>query len=532
MIPYRIRPFLCCVGLLIIFSTCKKEDFRKISFSNRNPLYAIPLANSVLGFDDLVGAKRDTIINKTGKSITFTSSVVVNSAYARELFPIPAVSVFKNIVLSSAESNAFLTNGTIAKNIVDTLNFPFPFGAMVKSMKVMSGSMNINIVQSFKHDAKININVPWLRTGSQSFAQSYVLNFSGSTPQLSYNSIDLSGYTLNFAFGTSLPQNRMAYSIVDSMTLISGSPLVSSDNTNIEITFTDLRFGDIDGNFGAMSFPSLSSSAHVGLFSKAVSGGFEILDPSLNATYTTSFGFPIRSVLEEYKVQTTSVSMDLLSDTLSNGINMTVPGSKGTFKTRQVVVKESLSNLSAIVKESPKSFTCRMQETANPLPTSYVYFMTDSSRYENKLELVMPIAGKFTGFVLMDTARMDLSAFSKNKIDSLRVEATSLFPLNASLQGYFVDGSGFVLDSLFESEMFISSAEISSRGLVSKEVVTSQTTGISDLQFSRILISKSIIYKITLSMPEVLPDGVETLQLLNAHTINIFLGAQVRTPKK
>ena len=519
---------LCVSGM--IFSGCVKEDIKKISLSDHNPLWAAEIAHSEFSLSKITGAVKDSLLSKGTSPLTFVSSGHFSSLSGNAVFPLPDQSKTTIIALSAAGVNSLIATGTITLSITDTALCSFPNSALVKSIHFKSGSLKITFIHQFKHDAQITLSIPQLKLNGVPYNQVVALNYTGANPVLSQTIVDLSGYVLNLAFGSTLPQNKFAFTMTDMMTYIPNNPIVIANTTAVDFKFSSLQFLDMDGNLGSFPFPVNSSSFNIDFFKNAVSGGASLTSPRLQIEVTNSMGFPVDgSFLQHYGLSGFTGVTALTAGTLFDKLTFAYPTSKGSSKVKTLVLDKTNSNIVSLVAQSPSSLFFQTSDTARPVTTTYTYFLTDTGHYDTDIELQLPMSGTYSSLTFQDSVRVNFSSFSKNKIDSLRIHIENKFPLSATVQGFFMDANNLITDSLFKQNKFTAAgAAVGNNGLSSSSMNSSAMVPVDDLGFQKLLAARKLILRISLNVPSALPSGVTALKLVESYKLSLKIGAQFR----
>ena len=73
-------------------------------------------------------------------------------------------------------------------------------------------------------------------------------------------------------------------------------------------------------------------------------------------------------------------------------------------------------------------------------------FITDSSYYKVRVDVDLPLYGRSVNFLARDTFGIDFSNFQKMYKAEFKLVTVNSLPLDVSIQGYFIDKDGAVLD--------------------------------------------------------------------------------------
>ncbi len=512
-----------CFGLsaLLLLSACKKDVISDLTLAGHQAVDAYQLATAEFGVAQLVHALPDSTLT-TSSTITFTSDGAVSGPQGNALFPLPDQSKGHSFALSIAEINSLTTTGFLQTSFNDTLTFALPQQALIKNIKFRAGQLRIKYSTNCKHNNAFTVSIPLLKQGGVAFTEQANVNYAGMLPVESEVVTDLAGYSINLAFNGATPSNRLSFMVKDSISYI-GNSLQIDDSTFITVQFVGLEFSNIDGNFGSMMLPAMQSTFPVEFFNNITAGGLRFKAPSLNLTMSNSMGMPLTGYIDQVAGQSPITGTTILhADTLLTGWNYAVPTLKGKTALRTIKLTGAISDLPELLYHAPTSMLLNLRDSVRQLPTTYSYFLTDTSSASIYSELLMPLEGAFDSITMLDTVALNMSVFKDKTIKALRLYVTNSFPVSATIQIWPLDAAGIRGAALLSDDGFAAPAgTVKSSGAISAPSVIAQTIAISNTQYQALLHADRVVCAVKL-----VTAASTTVKIGSASKIKFNIGVQ------
>lgn len=482
--PFRFRSLLLGSLIGVLFYSCIKEDisFDGFTTSNWKPDVALPLVNSTLSFADVSGLtdSGEVYVDQNGRIVVVSTSSLYERR-ADEFITIPDQTNTSSLVISNSILTQLPTVGSSYQQVVsNSYSFDAGSGVQLSSMLIKSGSLEI----AFSNPTPLQGSVDILINELSTLIGSSITPFFKSVP-LPANvtngllSVDLSGYTL-------APTSNNTISIAYGFNL-SRSGIAPALNSVISVsaTFKDITYYHVYGYFGSQGFQIPLDSARLNLYTNNPSDDFTFLDPSVNLEITNGVGesFTVSSIF--LQPLTASGSPIPFSTTL-NSFSISSPSTPGQEAVSVATINNSNSTIVQVMQQRPEYVTYLASvNTANP--TGTLNFITDSSRFNARLRVELPLDGYAQRYTIKDTAEFALEDI--DQVDSMvfRLDIRNGFPASAYSQVYFADSNGVVLDSLLLDPMdrLIDAADVDANGYVIRA-----TERIHDEPFNRARIQR------------------------------------------
>ncbi len=449
-------------GFTLFMQSCVKKvvDLNELGSEQWQPNLAAPLVSSSLTIDDIItkyGTDGSVLIG-SDKSVTVVYQGNLFSFYARDLFKIPAQSYTQTIQLNNTQLATLIGSGSVTLNYTQTANFNSgPLGPQVDSIIYKSGLLTDSIVSNFGHSAIITITIPTAKKNGTVFTQSLNINYTGTTPVIAMDVIDLSGYKFDMtANGTATNQFDINYSV--KINYNSANTPTTANTITIIQKFANPLFDKIYGYIGQQSLIPANKdidTVSLGLFKNSIAGSTITLNnPKVKFIFYNSFGVPINANMSNLVGFTPPSSIYPLTGT---GIPSPLPVKSpttlevGQTKVDSFSIDKTNSNIVSLINNLPQNIAYKLSAQTNPLGKVSQNFIIDSSLFKVNMEVQIPLDGSATTLTIMDT----IKDFKLNLTDSivsiksllLRTYVSNGFPTDVAIQVYVTDTLYNVIDS-------------------------------------------------------------------------------------
>ena len=194
------------------------------------------------------------------------------------------------------------------------------------------------------------------------------------------------------------------------------------------------------------------------------------------------------------------------------------------IKEEKFIFNKENSNIDVILGAGPVAIDYDVDAVTNPDSNVNIRgFITDSSYYKVRVDVDLPLYGRSINFLARDTFGIDFSNFQKMYKAEFKLVTVNSLPLDVSIQGYFIDKDGVVLDSLFQESMrVIEGAPVDSEGNASgvKEDVT--YIDYPEERFDRVRTAETLDIVASFSTVN---DGNVSVKILENQAVRVKLGA-------
>ncbi len=449
----KVRLFLfILIGLVIIQACVKTADFNfsKLTKPVYDGAWAAPLVSSNITLKDILKNQNGLIQPDAQGNLMITYSFNnLFSQMAEDVMKIPN----QHLTQSTNFSTPTLGTGT-SYNYSFTPDIPLN-GAnatqQLDSIYVKTGSLRIQINTNFNKTTPLNLKITSLiHRATRQLVAIPQMTLTPSAPG-GYVDIDISDCILILKpIGST--KNNMHFDL--GMTLQGNTnPTLSNYSLNLDTQISNLKFSTLYGKLGNFTM-NLSNSLDIGIFNKSIGGAFQFAPGAidLKLKIDNSFGMPaqlnIKRLTSHSDVATPhDIAINLFGPNNPNIINLNVPTLLGETKT--TTVSTTNSNIQEAFSTSPDKIYFNADATTNPLNNGSLNFVSDQSKINVNMDVLMKLYGGITNFTIQDTLNFNYKNLDQLENMTFRLNTTNGFPLAVKLQLYFTDDSYQVLDTMF-----------------------------------------------------------------------------------
>jgi hypothetical protein len=484
---------LIFIGFAAFTEGCR-SPFDDIVSDKGDSEWAVPLIDTERSFGDIIG-------NFDPKALVqLDSNGVVTLRYKGDFVAKNSLDIF-----SAWQNIDFpITDSVMA------VPFRLPSGVQVDFADVKRGSWRWVILPSEPVDVELSIEQ--LTQNGRPFKRSFrVTGLGGDT-------LDMSGWRFS-------PRNDSVFIRTIARKVSDGTPVNLALKGVFQVRNFEANY--VRGYFGQGIFDGERDTILIDFFEKWRSGSVKFDSPRLIATLDNSFGIPVRAQMMVGEVITIGGQKLQLRSPLTTGVDVNYPriNEVGKSKRTVVVFDKNNSNLAEIVSSNPSAIDYDIDGKMNPDSTTRVVgFLTDSSQFKFQVELEVPMHGSVRNFELNDTLAIDLSKNDKVSQAEFKILTDNKMPIDLSLQGYFLDQNGKILDSLYTATApILRGAPVGSDGLPNGLTTTTNVVNLSATKFDRLKTAKRIVVKYNISTTS---NGAVSVRLKSNQAVRVRIGVR------
>lgn len=454
-----------------------------------------------MALEDVVENIDKTVINvyedQSGMYIfTYRDTIVTETA--ESYITIPNESFSGSYGVNLSESVALASGTNVQKSFSETFQYNFTDNAQVKYADLKAGSFNVSVTSDFMHDVTIVFTIPSLKKNGTSLTRTYNLPYTGIIPTSITDNIDLSGYRLDLSeAGTTT--NSFSFNADVSVTS-SGNVASETNSVSYSFDFSDLKFSLLYGNVGLHALPEYKSAVTIEIFENALAGDIYFADPRFKIGIDNSLGVPVSFSIQELSGETDYGQVIPLQGPIipgPNNINYPTFAQKGTFAlTEYLLTKDNGYNIVEALNPAPAKIRYGVTASVGT-STGTDFFVLDSSRIKLYTEAEIPMHGRIGVFSMEDTAHnIDLPDPEMIQSVTFKMRIENALPVEVMAQGYWLDSSGVILDSLIVPlENLITSGPVDSNGeVISPSTKYTEITYDTE-RYNKIAHAKSILIR-------------------------------------
>lgn len=535
--------FFTISAIVILVQSCVKKtiDLDNMGDEQWQPNLAAPLIFSSLTIDDIItkSGKQGSILIGSDKFCTLVYRGTLFSFLAKDIIVLPPQTYTQTVNLTGANITALTGSGTVTVNYTQTINFDSGVGSPeVDSLIYKSGILTDSIVSDFKHNASITITIPSAKKAGVPFSQTLNLNYTGTTPVVATDNLNLNGYKFDMTDGgTTFSKFKINYAVT--LNYIGGNPVTSTDKVTIIQKCANPTFDKVFGYIGTQSLVPTSQdkdTVALSIFRNTISGGtFTLDDARIKFIFSNSFGVPIKATMPQLIGYTPPGSNYPLTGT---GIPAVLPIQSPTISQigqikvdSSMILSKSNSNILSVVSNSPQNIIYQITSQSNPVPYASRNFVIDTSRFKVDMEAQLPLYGTATNFTISDTIKdfkLSLTGTDATlETLMLRTYISNGFPTDVGVQVYFTDTLYNKIDSLISPyQVIVPSAVVNSTtGKVISPAVKTTDSNFDKTRIDNLTKAKRALVKGVVSTYN---NGGTSVKIYSDYKLDIKIGVQAK----
>lgn len=496
--------FLFLIFFASITFSCYKKDFDKLKLANATPEYVCPLINASLSMKDIIDPNKKKL-NITEDINGFYTFIYYQDLYTQlitDLLQITDLSIAQTTTLTAGEVTSLAIAGSVTHPFTKSVILATTHGEKLKTVLVKSGTLPLTISSTFKHNVQVVVTFPYIKKNSVALTTTINLNYvSGNAPVVSTTAIDLTGYTIDCSENNT-KVNTLTFTGILKVTFKSGNPITTAQKIDLSTGISNIAYSYVDGYIGQYTFTVPQDSVSINIFDNAYIGNIYFTDPKVRAIITNSVGASSTVKMVKLTAQSNITgNTDITGSIINTNIAILYPSLAqiGQSETTTIQLDKTNSNVQTIFNPAPNKIIYKMSGIINPAGVT-ANFATDSSYVKIRGEVEIPMEGKVVKFVLLDTINNisypDINIGGKTgKVLSagFNIALSNGFPMNTSIQMYFLDDANVILDSLFASPHLIVSAAVDVTGKVTTPTDILIHEMYNEARYNRITLSKKAV---------------------------------------
>lgn len=506
-----MRQFVCFFILVIALFGCSQfdalEDIEGVGYTAE---YAVPIMDSEITIQDLLEDFQDD------NTLQVDPDGTLRFKYSGDVISATVEQVFESINDALPPAIPISMPGM-------ALPLSSPDGIMIDTMVLKEGDFGYFLNSPNLEPVDVVMTLPQIRKDGEPFTIEVSLpaySGSGQRPisETGDTPISLAGYEI-------VPLNDSVY--VDyTVTTASGGEGVLEQ---LFVTIRDLEFTYTEGFLGTLVYEGGRDTIEIDFFDNYVKGDIYFGDPTVTFNIRNSFGIPTRSLINVFEVFTVNgEKLQLEGSAIEEGFDFPFPelNEVGLTKSKAFVFNKENSNIDVILGSGPTAVDYDVDAVTNPDGDVGIRgFITDSSFYNVQVDVDLPLLVQVDNFVARDTVELDLANLETVTEAEFKVVSINGIPLEASIQGYFVDESGQIVDSLFTSEtLVVAGAPIDAEGIPTGTTRNEVLIPIEASRFPAIRSSDDLILNVSFSST----DNQQTSVWINQNqNIEVKIGAKL-----
>lgn len=510
------------VGLLVMFSGCFRDfrDIDGIKSYKWEPTVALPLINSTFSFKDFVSETGDStsIIVGDDQVLTFVYEDQIISKTGESIYLIEDQDFQLSKVFPNSGINQYNIRNSI--EITETVEFDFVTGAgqEIDSVFLKDGLLDIDLNWNFNQPGEFEITFLSLEENGQPLTLSQ--QFFGN---VSYQeSISLAGLKADLTDDGKAINKFLAE--IRFLILNDGNPLPPSPGYDLSLILFAPKFQAIYGELGSIPFSTNKGLTELTFFENFQFGSIRLEDPSAIVNFTNSFGLGAQTYLDKFVVKYNGGESFLEGEITTDPIILNgVPlANIGQTTSSSVEVNNQNSNLSDLIENIPTGIELEFNGVVeNPDSRDY---LLDTSKITMDLFVELPFHGSANGLEFTHDFEVDGSVFEDLNNALIRFYTLNELPIGLTIQGSFLNASGFELFEVFGTENNIIMA--SQNDLDGNVINPGESEVFVELDQTQLEIaSRAEFFRITIEV-STFDNGTVPVKILESQKILFSVGVQ------
>ncbi|MFT7120246.1 MAG: hypothetical protein ACJAZ9_000416 [Neolewinella sp.] len=505
----RLLPLFFLVFLILTACTKEIEDLSRIDEVRVDADYAIPLIDSKVRLDDLIGDVTDDV------SLAVDPDGLLRFRYSGEVVAVGSDVVFSRLDQIAAGIFLPITRERTAAPFV------LPGDVELDVLRVKGGLLSYNLTNAYNRPVTVSLSLPDARLNGAPLVITAELpanDGTGDIPSISnvLTPVDLSMYELN----TVQDSIYIVYTITDG----NGFQLQPSENTVVVIT--GLRFDYVEGYLGQNLYPGGRDTISVNFFDNYQEGDIRFADPTISMTLTNSFGVPARALIDVLNVIDNEGNVIPIEGSgVTDGFDFDYPLIPGDFAVTTFVFDTSNSNLADILSARPIALDYEVNAIINPdADTNVRGFLTDTAYYRARVDVDLPLVGSADQFTLRDTIPLNIMEEYENVTAvTFRLTTKNGLPIDLEIEGTFLDANDNVLADLTDGELVILEAgEPDVTGNIYTQRVVTKDILLEDARLDAVRDAAKLVLSLRVTTAG---GGTDFVRVTNLQELEVLLGA-------
>lgn len=447
--------------LLLFMAVGCKTQLDELEVDEWAPILAVPLVNSTITYDDVItelNHPEEVLILEDGLiGLNFKGELF--SFTPEELVSLPEFEEQSTIDLDGASAAVLdLNSEPVVLPVSQNVDLDFGENSMViDEVLFSSGMLNVSLTRLQDEFVSSSIVMNGILDETNSpLSLVFEGNEAVGTPEVL--SIDLTNYKLTPSL---LPPDQNFLTVSGTLTIENNAnnTAVAGGLMDLNLEMNSLSFSHVIGDFGNIAIAADVDTILLDIFQGVQGGNLQVEEAIVNFNIENSFGIP--TLVDVGEIVSQNLNSGVETPLLFENINLN--GQENLASPPEfysITYDNDNSSVNELFTSAPVNVIIDVTAEANPdgpPPPSNLNFITDSSRLDFGVDVILPLQGTLQDMVVLDTLDSDFFLENQEEIDSLelRIETNNGFPLGCALQITFLDSLNTAIDSLYMNETLI-----------------------------------------------------------------------------
>ncbi|MEO1257705.1 MAG: hypothetical protein AAFZ15_02880 [Bacteroidota bacterium] len=506
------------ISLLFLALGCKINELTDAEITSGEAEFAIPLGKMTATVEELLDnfdELTEVEINDDG-TIHLVYRGDVLTQYAEEFLTEASQSIPP--IIPVLDTNFFV------------LPFSSPEVLEVDRAIYKSGTVSIGVESTeYVGPVKLKVVLPQVKkegiplTFETVFESPVVGAFPDAGQELPNMATDVSGYEL-------IPENGEITVEYEAVTEAGAGDTIILDV--VSLINPNIAFSYFEGYLGNEKYSGSRDTIEIDFFESWTQGDVFFEDPTITIFIENSFGVPTRSVIDIFDIITVDGQrIPLQSEFIDtvDGIDFPYPLNNGEIASLAFDFDTTNSNIDQVLGSRPIALDYEVDARMNPdTNVTLRGFISEESFYNIQVEVDLPLHVRASGFGISDEFEIDLSDLDSVLEAEFKVVADNGTPLHIVGQAYFVDGTGAILDSLYEDgpSVLVGAAVVDDDGNVIAPSTETSFAIFPAEQFAKVRTAEKITLDAFFSTSN---DGQQPVRAKAGQEAEIRMGLRLKT---
>ncbi|MDR9487327.1 hypothetical protein [Salibacter sp.] len=424
----------------------------------------VPLASANLRIQDAIADSLKEIGSDQEITLVYKSNLFEYKIDS--LIKIPDTSRTESFSIPIGQVNLSPGQVFMADTIENNLNAD---NAQLRFAVVREGIIELELQSTMNTPTIFTYDIPNATKNGVPF--SFIDTLSAGTqqnPTTETRRLDISDYTIDLT-GKDNNTTNTFYGVYEIRTAPFGNPITitPADFASLTSTFTGILPEYAKGYFGNRTF-EIDETTETDIFKNFKSGLLSPAEGRLNLRIKNEagvdFGVDLKTVAGANTNTGQSVNLDHFVTQNNVKLSRSLESGSGYPPIRpsnyNAVINEQNSNLPEFIGVLPKEFKLVGEVELNPLGNissgnDFAYFGTG---FEMNIDAEIPLRFNAQNLIFQDTTEFSIDSDSKEDTKRINggyllVHCFNLYPIEGELQGYFMDSTNTIVDSLFTEDL-------------------------------------------------------------------------------
>lgn len=455
----NILLFIIVIGV----TSCYEKDFFDKTAIEAKPRYGVAIGDLEFKLNEFIFSL-DTSIKQYDDSliyVLFEQSLL--SLTASEIIEIPDISI-PSLPAPPISNQTFIGNSIVIpeQELSNSFGSHNDNDEYIDKIELNSATLNTNVSTANLEPARISLTyLNIIRNGNP---LTEIIDLDGTDTYPNTTQL-ISGDVIDF---TDSPNDNV-FKVKLNLTIYKGTRTdLNGATLSLQISLTDIDYSTAYGYFGRKEPPQTSQNIPMDVFQFLPDNAEFFREPSLQLSFTNSFGFPMSLFFETFQFYSSKNLTSL--DITGSGVPTTASNSKiiaypdllniGTTVNDSLIFDNTNSNIADAFHFAADQLNFKPNIYLNKSGYTDENYVTENSKLDLSYKMEMPLAAKIQEFTYGDTIPFSFTDLAENidEIDEIvfKLVAKNGFPTDAKLAVNLLNPNYGIVTNLIQDDLLTS----------------------------------------------------------------------------